>query len=396
MIDFEYIRQTFVRAEGFSTGVACLLTMIKYHGGYVPPWLLMEWTGTIKGMTYMTGLQQGAQNSGLTSRAIRMNIEQLRGIIEPVLLFIEREDGKKDYAICYGFDGNRFALGDTSWGLMQYWPEELEVMWIKGIALILYPNDSFILESNQKRIVERFVYKYVRANRKYLQVFILGAILSTVLILTGIKVNSIDGMFVLLIIGVFLYYILSIAYLKWKTNTTVRIIRFIKIAVEQSVWEDATDNFLLVIKSYPRIVVLIIYVLVGLTGLLTYLFWTEPFLALFAFLYIPLSSIFIAWNGQKIEKKHHFNKGDMTELLEIKRLQTNSLAILNAGLIGLVLLLRFNGSIVQLDISYPDILIGFFSSFFSFTMTTCFLKIIRLREAIHSLYWILKEKVMRN
>ena len=43
--------------------------------------------------------------------------------------------------VYYGIHEGRFILWDADWGgPRQYWPHEMEILWIKGIALRLYPG----------------------------------------------------------------------------------------------------------------------------------------------------------------------------------------------------------------------------------------------------------------
>lgn len=150
-MDFEYVKKTFVPATKFPTGVACLLSIIKFHGGAVAPWLLAAWSDTKEGLTTLAGLKKASTNVGFKANVRIMNVEELQDVVTPVILFFENEQGKKDFVVCYGFDGDRFVVGDTSWGLMQYWPEEMEVMWIKGICLTLLPDKNLISEYEQKK-----------------------------------------------------------------------------------------------------------------------------------------------------------------------------------------------------------------------------------------------------
>ncbi len=55
----------------------------------------------------------------------------------------------QDMSVCYGiheipihYHGNRNSV------LMQYWADEMKTLWIKGIALTLFPTQDFMNSAN--------------------------------------------------------------------------------------------------------------------------------------------------------------------------------------------------------------------------------------------------------
>lgn len=155
-MDFTHIKHTFSEAQQCSTGVACLFSILRYWGRWIEPSILTVWSGSRKGKTSMLGLQKAASFAGFMVRGCRMNVEQLRLITAPVILFIKQEnEDSNDYVICYGYEKGQFLLGDTTYGLMDYSAEELTEIWIRGITCMLSPNDKIpahILLSQEKGV----------------------------------------------------------------------------------------------------------------------------------------------------------------------------------------------------------------------------------------------------
>ena len=57
--------------------------------------------------------------------------------------FAKNDFGRIGYAVCYGMHGERFIVWEPDFGPMQYWPKELNTLWIKGICMTLFPTPEF-------------------------------------------------------------------------------------------------------------------------------------------------------------------------------------------------------------------------------------------------------------
>lgn len=168
-MDFDRIKETFTLASGASAGIACLSSIIKYYGGEVSDEMLLQWSREVKSLEVISvneesqkrespeernsdetadeqvtldGMKEAATCAGFHANIRLMTIDQLMTMQAPLILFFENECGLKDFSVCYGFDGNRFVVGEPSFGLMQYMPGEMKDMWIEGIALVLIPDSK--------------------------------------------------------------------------------------------------------------------------------------------------------------------------------------------------------------------------------------------------------------
>ena len=173
MMDLKHIKKTFVLARNCPTGVACIWSLIRYYGGDTTPWLIKNWSKTEHGVTKIGGLLEAARKIGFEAIIRKTTMNHLERIVFPLILYVEKDDGVKDFVICYGFDGRRFLVGDTSWGLNQYYPEEMEAMWIQGITLDLFAGEHFLLKkdhrNNLKKLISYLTQRGIEFRKKLLK-----------------------------------------------------------------------------------------------------------------------------------------------------------------------------------------------------------------------------------
>lgn len=143
--EIDRIRESFVETgEGICPEVAALMTVMKYHGveKQASAAQLTEWCGTDEnGNISLKNISDAATRLGMQTEACILDLETLADLKLPLILFMWNEYGKPVYDVCYGIHEGRFILWDSDWGgPRQYWPYDMEILWIKGIALRLYPS----------------------------------------------------------------------------------------------------------------------------------------------------------------------------------------------------------------------------------------------------------------
>ncbi|CAK7081407.1 MAG: hypothetical protein PARBB_00509 [Parabacteroides distasonis] len=167
MIDLEHIKKTFVLARNCSTGVACIWSLVRYYGGDTTPWLITSWSGAEHGVAKISGLLDAVRKLGFEAIVQRSTMHRLEIQVFPLILYVEKDDGVKDFVVCYGFDGRRFLVGDTSWGLIQYYPEELEAMWIQKITLDLFAGERFPYKKDHRNAQKTLLLKWIRGSSDF-------------------------------------------------------------------------------------------------------------------------------------------------------------------------------------------------------------------------------------
>jgi hypothetical protein len=152
----EQIRDSFVDREAYPTAILCLLSVVRYHGGIIEPQFLEVASKTLEGVTKLSHLADAADTVGLFTKGVRSSLDHLKKITHPVILFVNNDQGKSDYMVCYGYDG-RFLVGVPTWGLTQFSDEEVLAVWDSRIMLYLEPTDRFVLEKEQEKRKRRWM-----------------------------------------------------------------------------------------------------------------------------------------------------------------------------------------------------------------------------------------------
>lgn len=131
--------------------MACLLSLINFHGGQNSFEKLRELSGTSKQGTTLLGLYQAANQLGFTAQGNEADMETLKHYPEPLILHVTLEERSQHYVICYGHQNNTFIIGDPAKGISIYSHEELEKIWKSKTCLTLSPNQKFKSKKSQKK-----------------------------------------------------------------------------------------------------------------------------------------------------------------------------------------------------------------------------------------------------
>ncbi len=147
--EIDRIRESFVKTDGgICPEVAALMTVMKFHGveRQASAAQLTEWCGTNeKGNINIGNISNAATKLGMQTETCLLDVQTLITLKFPLILFMWNEYGKPVYDVCYGIHEGRFILWDADWGgPRQYWPSEMEILWIKGIALRLFPGSELM------------------------------------------------------------------------------------------------------------------------------------------------------------------------------------------------------------------------------------------------------------
>ena len=141
----QHIKKTVVRQHDASDcGVACLLSIIQFHGGVGSLENLRRLSGTTKTGTTLLGLYQCAEKVGFDTKGADGTLEELQKQTVPVILHIETEEQLQHYVVYFGMHENNFVVGDPAQGVVHYTQKELELLWKSKKCLLLEPNKAFI------------------------------------------------------------------------------------------------------------------------------------------------------------------------------------------------------------------------------------------------------------
>ena len=128
-------------------GVACLLSLIRYYGGYNDFENLHRLSGaTITGTT-MLGLYQAARATGFDAEGCEADMEALLAHPSPCILHLLLENKLQHYVVYFGKKENngklQLIIGDPAKGMVYMTPAKLEIIWQSKACLVLTPNENF-------------------------------------------------------------------------------------------------------------------------------------------------------------------------------------------------------------------------------------------------------------
>ncbi|MFT5917665.1 MAG: ABC-type bacteriocin/lantibiotic exporter with double-glycine peptidase domain, partial [Bacteroidia bacterium] len=185
------LKRTFTKQQEHSDcGVACLLSIIKFHEGDGTIESLRELSGTDQAGTTLLGLYQTAQKIGFDTKGVKSSTEAIQQLQFPCILHVNIDDKRLHYLVCYEQKGENFLVGDPAEGLKTINKEELNHIWQSKSVLELKPNSSFKTESYTRKQKQNWLKEFIGNDYITLLVSSIIGVLSTVLGLTLAMFNQ--------------------------------------------------------------------------------------------------------------------------------------------------------------------------------------------------------------
>jgi ATP-binding cassette subfamily B protein len=133
----------FAQQESKDCGPTCLKMILKYYGKNVSIDNITEFCNTNIQGTSINNLINGAQKMRLEASAKKIEIDDLKEIDFPVILYVN----DNHYIIVYGYKKNKFFVADPAIGKLKVDAAKLRLYWLssssKGIAIMLSPTTDF-------------------------------------------------------------------------------------------------------------------------------------------------------------------------------------------------------------------------------------------------------------
>ena len=159
----KHLQETFIlQHDQFDCGVACLLSLIQFYGGSNSLEKLRELSGTTKQGTTLLGLYQASNKLGFTAQGNEADIQSVIDHKEPLILHVVIEERLQHYLVCYGYENNKFIIGDPTKGITSYTKQELETVWKSKTCLTLKPNADFVKTETQNKNKKKWFLKLLK------------------------------------------------------------------------------------------------------------------------------------------------------------------------------------------------------------------------------------------
>ena len=120
-------------------GPACLLAVLRFHGGDAGLAPVRALAGTDASGTSLLGLYQAAQSLGFDARGATGDYESLRGVNLPCIAHVVAGGGPH-YVVVYEAGEHELRVADPARGLVRLTRTEFERIWVQGTVLLLDPG----------------------------------------------------------------------------------------------------------------------------------------------------------------------------------------------------------------------------------------------------------------
>jgi len=223
------IKDSFTKQHSqYYCGLACLSSIVKFHGGEITQEKLREESGTNLYGTSLLGLYQAAQKLGFESKGYEGDIESLKEINTPVILHIMKDGSIEHYVIFYGYKRGKFIIGDPSWGIIEFLEEELDAVWKSKAMLFLEPGKNFTKIEVQNKNKQNWFKELIQEDIPVLLVAaFMGAVLSVLGLAVAIYIQKLidnilpsgDKLLLFRSLGVFIFILFAKAFVGYLRGT---------------------------------------------------------------------------------------------------------------------------------------------------------------------------------
>lgn len=184
---FKRAEKTFTLQQGQSDcGVACLASVIKYHGGIQTLEKLRELTGAnVEGISLL-GMFQAAEKLGFDAEGLKAeSVENLNDLSHPVILHVVIENSLSHFIVFYGFKSNKAIIGDPAKGVITYSKEQLNEIWKSKSLLSLIPNSTFVKKKKVDDEKKKWIIELIKDDLHLLLIALFLGILISLLSLSS-------------------------------------------------------------------------------------------------------------------------------------------------------------------------------------------------------------------
>lgn len=169
-------------------GVACLLSIIRFHGGEGSLEHLRKISGTSKQGNTLLGLMQAAQQFGIDAEGLEADgVANLIELKQPAILHVVIENKLHHYVVYYPTQAAKslelsdaVRIGDPAKGIMPLTAPDLDKIWQSKALLKLTPNSAFEKKSAQKSKKKKWIIDLVKDDFNILFISLLIGILISV------------------------------------------------------------------------------------------------------------------------------------------------------------------------------------------------------------------------
>lgn len=143
-------------------GACCLLSIIKYYGGYIPiEKIRLDTHTTIEGTTALN-IIKASNMYGLDGKGIKTNYNELLNSAQilPIIAHLKMKNNMFHFVVIYKIDKNRVTIMDPAKGYVKFSKKEINELWT-GICIILKPRTKILKMHQDKSVLVVFFKSYI-------------------------------------------------------------------------------------------------------------------------------------------------------------------------------------------------------------------------------------------
>lgn len=179
----------FKQADTKDCGPTCLKIIVKYFDKDISVQSLRDLSETTRVGSSLLGLSDAAEELGLRSLGVKLNLEHLEKAELPCIVHWN----KNHYAVLYKIRNDTYFISDPAHDLISYSKKEFLNHWIggnsneftaEGIALLVEPTPTFYdskFEEDSKEFGFKFLFKYIRKYKNFIWQLIIGLLVASLL-----------------------------------------------------------------------------------------------------------------------------------------------------------------------------------------------------------------------
>lgn len=177
MESIRYIKKNLVvNNNQLYSGLASLLSIVRYHGAYSSLEEVRVLSGTNESGSTLFGLRNAANTLGFVAKGFKLDIETLKESKSPIILsIISKITEQQGYGILFGLiqinGQEKFVWGDPLKGVSFLTQKQIEEIWSNNICLTVEPTAQLVKTADYNDTVS--IINYLRTNPKLLSVIIL-------------------------------------------------------------------------------------------------------------------------------------------------------------------------------------------------------------------------------
>ncbi|MCH5279634.1 MAG: peptidase domain-containing ABC transporter [Christensenellaceae bacterium] len=173
------MRYTCVRQHDTTDcGAACLSTILRHYGSFLPIAQIREIAGTDRMGTSAFGIVTAAEKLGFKAQGVKGDREALfSGFTLPAIAHLVLENATTHYVVIHKITKDQILIADPAKGIVRHKPEDFFRLWT-GVLILMTPKEDFQRVPKQNGFFGRFLRLVLPQKKLLLYIFALSLLIT--------------------------------------------------------------------------------------------------------------------------------------------------------------------------------------------------------------------------